>query len=74
VRGAEILAEVIWSSAAVVAGDLLEMWVERPPTTREAAIALAQQQYIFCDETDPACVGGLAAMLLNGTTWFFWWD
>jgi hypothetical protein len=65
--------------AAIVAAthDVIEMHVERPPRTREAAMALAEQQYIYCAdivEQGTQTLAALAAGLLNGSAWFFWWD
>lgn len=61
----------------VVGPDTLELTVERPPTTREEALKLAEEQYYFCSDIVDQGVGtieNLAAALLNGKTWFFWWD
>jgi len=61
----------------VAAGDVLEMWVDRPPQTREAALALAKEQYIYCSdivEQGTSTLTNLGAALINGRTWFFWWD
>jgi hypothetical protein len=57
--------------------DIVEMAVARPPTTREAALRLAEEHYAYCyDIVDQGTqtIEGLAATLLNGTVWFFWWD
>lgn len=57
--------------------DTLEMRVARPPQTREAALALAQQQYLFCDDLVNQGTGdveNLAKGLLYSPTWYFWWD
>jgi hypothetical protein len=66
--GAEIVA---------LTHDVVEMSVSRPPTTREAALALAREQYAYCaDIVDQGTesIAALAAALLNGKAWFFWWD
>jgi hypothetical protein len=58
-------------------GDFLELQVSRPPTTREAALELAKVHYGYCpDIVDQGAesLEALAAMLLNSTVWFFWWD
>jgi hypothetical protein len=55
----------------------LELRVPRPPATREAAVALAIQQYAYCyDIVDQGAgsIDALAASLMNGSVWFFWWD
>lgn len=57
--------------------DTLEMRVARPPATREAAEALAKEQYLYCyDVVDQGTqtLRALAAGLLHGTAWYFWWD
>jgi hypothetical protein len=65
--------------AVIVAAtsDVVEMKVERPPRTREAALALAKQQYAYCYdivEQGTGTIANLAASLLGGTSWYFWWD
>jgi len=65
--------------AELVAMDLatLELRVARPPTTRDAALALALQQYAYCYDIVEQGVGSLEALaagLANGSVWFFWWD
>jgi hypothetical protein len=57
--------------------DTLECLAPRPPATREAALALAREQFLFCSDivhqgTERLEV--LAAALLDADTWFFWWD
>jgi hypothetical protein len=57
--------------------DLVEMRVARPPTARDAALALAKEQYLYCQDVvvqGTQTIQALAAGLLNGTAWFFWWD
>lgn len=65
-------AEVVGTSF-----DVIEMRVARPPTTREAAMALAHEQFAYCPDivvqgTDT--ISNLAATLLGGGVWYFWWD
>lgn len=65
-------AELVSMSDAVV-----ECRVARPPQTRQAALALAKQQYLYCpDIVDQGTesIVGLAAELLKCPYWFFWWD
>lgn len=60
-----------------VRSDVLELTVARPPTNREAALALAREQFLHCRdivEQGTQRLERLAAELLNDTTWFFWWD
>jgi Domain of unknown function (DUF4253) len=57
--------------------DLMEMRVARPALTREDALDLAKEQYIYCIDIvsqGTQTVQALAAGLLGGTAWFFWWD
>ena len=62
---------------AVTTSDTLEFLVERPPTDRNSAEALATEQFSFCNDIVTQGVGSirnLASFLLNGTAWYFWWD
>jgi hypothetical protein len=57
--------------------DVVEFNVANPPRTREAAMELAKEQYIFCGDIVDQGVGSvsaLAATLLNSNYWYFWWD
>ena len=57
--------------------DTIEFVVKNPPTTKEAALELAREQYLFCSDIVDQGVGNvasLAATLLNSGYWFFWWD
>jgi hypothetical protein len=57
--------------------DVMEFSVAKPPVTKEAAIELAKEQYIFCPDIVDQGVGDvstLAATLLNSNYWYFWWD
>jgi hypothetical protein len=71
-----------WQSqfgAVIVAAtaDVVEMDVSRPPGTREAAMELAKQQYNYCSDIvdqGTETLSLLAASLLNGAAWYFWWD
>lgn len=57
--------------------DVIECRIDRPPTSREAAMMLATQQYLYCaDIVDQGTetIENLAATLLNGKSWYFWWD
>ena len=55
----------------------IQLLVQRPPRTREAAQQLAAEQFAFCDE----CAGeglhdisSITAHLLTSPVWTFWWD
>ncbi len=57
--------------------DVMEFSVARPPVSKEAAVELAKEQYIFCSDIVDQGVGDvstLAATLLNSKYWYFWWD
>jgi hypothetical protein len=57
--------------------DLLEMRVARPPLTQEDALDLAKEQYLCSNDIviqGTQTLQALAAGLLGGTAWFFWWD
>ncbi len=57
--------------------DVVEFLVRRPPETREAAMELAWEQHGYCQDIvsqGTETVSALAATLLDGRTWFFWWD
>jgi hypothetical protein len=57
--------------------DTVEMMVEKPPRTRKAAMRLARDQYHYCEdivEQGTYSLEALAAGLLGGEAWFFWWD
>jgi hypothetical protein len=61
----------------VIASDAVEMVVHKPPHTRDEALALANEQFAYCGDIVSQGVGtieALAAILLEGQTWFFWWD
>jgi hypothetical protein len=58
-------------------GDVLELSVARPPSTDQAALALAREQFRYAPDIVQQGVGDvetLAASLKNGHVWYFWWD
>jgi hypothetical protein len=60
-----------------VTHDIVQCDVSRPPTDRQAALSLAEQQYYYCADIVQQGVGtieALAALLLKGRYWYFWWD
>lgn len=66
--GAEICA---------VTPDTIECVVARPPADKEAAIALAVDQFVYAYDIvaqGTESIEALAAILLGGPLWFFWWD
>ncbi len=57
--------------------DTIECMVSRPPRTRRDALLLARDQYLYCEdivEQGTRSLDALAAGLLNGESWYFWWD
>ena len=60
-----------------MARDRVEMSVARPPHGRATALALAAEQYAYCSDIvdqGTETLSALAAGLMDGTAWFFWWD
>jgi hypothetical protein len=61
----------------VIVGDVVELRVGKPPKTDAAAMELAREQYIYCDDIvtqGTITLERLAESLKNGTVWYFWWD
>jgi hypothetical protein len=57
--------------------DVLEFTVARPIRDRRAALEMAMEQYLFCEDIVDQGTGTidvLAAYLLNAAVWYFWWD
>jgi hypothetical protein len=57
--------------------DTMDLRVARRPQTREAALELAREQYVYCNDIVDQGVGGLSALaadLMADPWWFFWWD
>ena len=60
-----------------VAADVIEVEVQNPPKTKAEALKLAEEQFIYCPDIvyqGTETIAALAATLLNGKVWFFWWD
>jgi len=60
-----------------ISHDVVEMRVTKPPTDRESALELAREQYAYCIdivEQGTQTQSKLAASLINGSAWYFWWD
>ena len=75
-------AEVVYTNGVVY-----EFAVGRPPRDRNTAMELAREHYLFCpDRLIQACpdsllfptpngtLESLAAMLIESSVWYFWWD
>ncbi|WP_194097736.1 DUF4253 domain-containing protein [Marivivens aquimaris] len=57
--------------------DTLVFHVQRPPTTAEDALKLAEEHYAYCpDRVDQGSdsLDALACWLLKNPSWYFWWD
>ncbi|MDR1796102.1 MAG: DUF4253 domain-containing protein [Clostridiales Family XIII bacterium] len=62
---------------ACVTYEIWELNVPYPPRTEEAAMALAVEQFAFCQDIvwqGMETVGALAGFLKGATSWYFWWD
>jgi len=60
-----------------IGGDVINARVTGRPTTREEALALAREQYAYCNDLIDQGVetlSNLAAGLMADDWWFFWWD
>jgi hypothetical protein len=57
--------------------DTINLRVAVRPKTREEALALARDQYVYCADIIDQGVGtysALAAALMASDWWYFWWD
>jgi len=57
--------------------DTIEAYVTNPPKSKEEAMQLAWEQYLYCsDIVDQGVetISNLGVTLLNNKCWFFWWD
>jgi hypothetical protein len=60
-----------------VTDDVVEFTVTKQPETREDALQLAREQFIFCTDLvfqGTQTLSNLAAALKVSKTWYFWWD
>jgi hypothetical protein len=65
------------ATVACIADDVIEFTVANPPKTKEDAMALAKEHFVYCADIVHQGVGSLdalAATLLNAPVWYFWWD
>ena len=70
-------AEEYSAQVACVTSDVIEFTVERPPTDRERAIKLAEEQFLYCSDIvyqGAETIENLASLLMNSKVWYFWWD
>jgi Domain of unknown function (DUF4253) len=57
--------------------DVMNIRVTRRPETRDAALDLAREQYVYCSDIVDQGVetlSALAAVLMESDWWYFWWD
>jgi len=57
--------------------DIIECRVERRPSTKKEALALAWEHYFYSPDIvtqGTEAIAPLAASLMNSDAWFFWWD
>lgn len=60
-----------------ISGDTINMRVSRRPATREEALALAREQFLYCSDLvlqGTETLEVLAASLMASDWWYFWWD
>lgn len=60
-----------------LSGDTLNLRVAKRPTSRDEALALAHEQYFYCEDLivqGTETFGALAGALMVSDWWFFWWD
>ena len=65
------------SEIACMSDDVIECTVARPPTNEVEALQLAEEHMIYCPDIvhqGTQTLEGLAAALLEGRTWYFWWE
>ena len=57
--------------------DVVQIRVATRPATRDEALALAREHYLYCNDTVDQGTGALAplaAELMASDWWYFWWD
>jgi hypothetical protein len=62
---------------AVMTADVMECVVGRPPMTEPESLALAADQWLFCDDiVSQGCMSihRLGIELWRSPKWYFWWD
>lgn len=60
-----------------ISSDTINMRVARRPASREEALALAREQYLYCSDLidqGTETLEVLAASLMADDWWYFWWD
>lgn len=62
---------------AGINGDRMDVWVPRPPESRDQALSVAKEIYQYCPDIVDQGTGTLAALAATMVTthwWNFWWD
>lgn len=62
---------------AMSCDQVLELLVDRPPTTPAEALAVAREQYDYCGDVVDQGVGTIEALAreqAGSASWYFWWD
>lgn len=60
-----------------MSGDVMNLRASRRPKTRDAALALAREQFLYCNDIvhqGTSDMAPLAASLMESDWWYFWWD
>jgi len=60
-----------------ISDDTMEVQVTSPPVSPAQALGLAREQFIYCSDIvhqGTLTLENLAAGLLAGRVWYFWWD
>lgn len=60
-----------------IGNDIIEGYDTHPPKTKEDAMALAWEQYLYCyDIVDQGVetISNLGSSVINHNAWYFWWD
>lgn len=60
-----------------ITNDIVEMRVARPPIDDDAALVLAQEQFLYCDDIvyqGVMTLENLKLSVLKAPIWYFWWD
>jgi hypothetical protein len=69
--------EIYGAEVVSIGPDAMELSVDRPVSDREAALALADEQFLYSYDIvaqGTETLDRLAAHLLQATVWYFWWD
>jgi hypothetical protein len=65
------------ADVAAMTRDVIELEVARPPASRDEAMALARQQFDYCEDLVSQGFGTLSKLAADvhaGSPWRFWWD